>query len=108
MACGPNRAPGRFDVPPSKGAPMIMMSVPAQDCGSARSALGTPRKDASGPYMPPSRAIADPSRQSDDLVQRQAAGPSPVLARGDDPPEPSATQSRAASPGGRRPEPSAT
>src|ERR1700727_3680911 len=57
MACGPNRAPGRCEVPPSNGAPMIMMSVPAQDGGSARSARFTPRKVASGPYIPPRRVI---------------------------------------------------
>lgn len=37
---------------------MIMMSVPAQDAGSARSARGTPRNVASGPYIPPSRVIS--------------------------------------------------
>src|SRR5262249_42623156 len=58
MACGPNRAPGRCEVPPSNGAPMIMMSVPAHDGGSDRSAAGTPRKVASGPYRLPIRVIA--------------------------------------------------
>src|SRR5580693_3736341 len=57
MACGPNLAPGRCDVPPSNGAPMIIMSVPAQDAGSARSARSTPRNVASGPYIPPSLLI---------------------------------------------------
>src|SRR5215467_6874881 len=57
MACGPNRAPGRCEVPPSNGAPMITMSALDQDDGSARSALGTPRNVASGPYMLPSRLI---------------------------------------------------
>src|SRR5271166_2653874 len=60
MACGPKRAPGRCDVPPSNGAPMIMMSVPAQERGSARSARSTPRNVASGPYMPPSLVIGSP------------------------------------------------
>src|SRR5579872_6586707 len=60
MACGPNRAPGRCEVPPSNGAPMIMMSVPAQEGGSPRSARGTPRNVASGPYIPPSRAMTSP------------------------------------------------
>src|SRR6266436_5757179 len=57
MACGPNLAPGRCEVPPSNGAPMMRMSVPAHDAGSARSAGGTPRNVASGPYMLPSRGI---------------------------------------------------
>src|SRR5512132_2305790 len=39
---------------------MIRTSAPAQVPGSARSALGTPRKVASGPYIPPIRAIAPP------------------------------------------------
>src|ERR1039458_8636976 len=39
---------------------MIIMSAPAQEAGSARSALGTPRNVASGPYIPPSRAMALP------------------------------------------------
>src|SRR5215470_10875264 len=60
MACGPNLAPERCDVPPSNGAPMIIMSVPAQDCGSDRSALGTPRNVASGPYKLPIRVINTP------------------------------------------------
>src|SRR5580704_9304203 len=57
MACGPNLAPGRCEVPPSNGAPMMRMSVPAHEDGSARSAGGTPRNVASGPYMLPSRAM---------------------------------------------------
>src|SRR3984957_14797056 len=60
MAWGPNLAPGRCEVPPSNGAPMIMMSVPAQDAGSSRAARGTPRNGASGPYILPSRAIGPP------------------------------------------------
>src|SRR5215469_13214492 len=60
MACGPNLAPGRCDVPPSNGAPMIMMSVPAHEARSARSARATPRKVASGPYIPPSLVISLP------------------------------------------------
>src|SRR4029077_4680651 len=39
---------------------MIMTSVPAQEAGSARSARATPRKVASGPYIPPSLVIRDP------------------------------------------------
>src|SRR5512132_51401 len=39
---------------------MIRTSAPAQVPGSARSALGTPRKVASGPYIPPIRAMAPP------------------------------------------------
>src|ERR1700722_3773785 len=57
MAWGPNLAPGRCEVPPSNGAPMMRMSVPAHEAGSARSAGGTPRNVASGPYMLPSRAM---------------------------------------------------
>src|SRR5580658_3219616 len=44
---------------------MIMMSVPAHAAGSARSARGTPRNVASGPYMPPSRAMGPPEDRSD-------------------------------------------
>src|SRR5580693_6076316 len=64
MAWGPNLAPGRCEVPPSNGAPMIMTSVPAQDAGSSRSARGTPRNVASGPYILPSRAIGPPPKQA--------------------------------------------
>src|SRR5215468_10883250 len=39
---------------------MIRTSAPAQVAGSARSALGTPRKVASGPYIPPIRAMTPP------------------------------------------------
>src|SRR5512133_3156857 len=51
MADGPNRAPGRLLVPPSKGAPTTTASAPASEDGSSRSARGTPRKVSSGPYM---------------------------------------------------------
>src|ERR687889_233458 len=51
MAEGPNRVPGRWLVPPSKGAPRTTTSAPASDAGSSRSARGTPRKVNSGPYM---------------------------------------------------------
>src|SRR5215213_9520051 len=51
MAEGPNRVPGRWLVPPSKGAPTTTTSAPSSDAGSPRSARGTPRKVNSGPYM---------------------------------------------------------
>src|SRR4029453_573622 len=51
MAEGPTRAPGRWLVPPSKGAPTTTTSAPANDAGACRSARGTPRKVSSGPYM---------------------------------------------------------
>src|ERR687897_3802332 len=51
MAEGPNRVPGRWLVPPSKGAPTMTTSAPSSDAGSSRSARGTPRKVNSGPYM---------------------------------------------------------
>src|SRR5215212_1768508 len=51
MAEGPKRAPGRWLVPPSKGAPTTTTSAPSSDPGSARSARGTPRNVSSGPYM---------------------------------------------------------
>src|SRR5450755_4564457 len=43
---------------------MIIMSVPAQAAGSARSAAGTPRNVASGPYSPPIRVMSSSRRQS--------------------------------------------
>src|SRR5690348_6812387 len=43
---------------------MIMMSVPAQDSGSSRSALGTPRNVASGPNCPPTRVMLPPQAPS--------------------------------------------
>src|SRR5450755_466894 len=55
---------------------MIMMSVPAQEAGSARSARGTPRKVASGPYIPPSRAILS-SRRPTIAPARQGADHGP-------------------------------
>ena len=73
MACGPNLAPGRCEVPPSNGAPMIMMSVPAQEGGSDRSALGTPRNVASGPYKLPMRVIAVLPESSDLSASASAA-----------------------------------
>src|SRR5450432_2200832 len=57
MACGPNLVPGRCEVPPSNGAPMITTSAPAHDAASSRSAAGTPRKVTSGPYIPPIRLM---------------------------------------------------
>src|SRR5215213_3425631 len=53
MACGPNRVPGRWDVPPSNGAPSTTTSAPAKDAGSSRSHRSTPRKVMSGPYWAP-------------------------------------------------------
>lgn len=50
MACGPNRVPGRCEVPPSNGAPTMTTSWRAS--ASAPSAVrGTPAKVKSGPYM---------------------------------------------------------
>src|SRR6185312_17473775 len=55
-------------------------SVPAQLLGSARSALGTPRKVASGPYIPPSRAIAPPGdHQSRQYATQHAGRPAPLV-----------------------------
>src|ERR1700704_3149680 len=51
MACGPNRVPGRCEVPPSNGAPIIAMSKPPPARASSV-VLGTPAKVMSGPYMP--------------------------------------------------------
>src|SRR5215211_8332496 len=51
MAEGPNRVPGRWLVPPSKGAPTMTTSAPWREAGSSRSARGTPRKVNSGPNM---------------------------------------------------------
>src|SRR5918992_1121560 len=51
MAEGPNRVPGRWLVPPSKGAPRTTTSAPCSVAESSRSARGTPRKVYSGPYM---------------------------------------------------------
>ena len=53
MACGPKRAPGRWEVPPSKGAPTMTAPAPLKLSGSSRSAGGTPAKVAFGPYMLP-------------------------------------------------------
>src|SRR5580692_8496062 len=63
MACGPNRAPGRCEVPPSNGAPITRMSVPARVSGSDRSALATPRNVASGPYILPILLTTPPQRR---------------------------------------------
>src|SRR5688572_17870770 len=51
MARGPNRVPGRCEVPPSNGAPTITTSAPRRASASARSARSTPRKVMSGPYI---------------------------------------------------------
>ena len=51
MAEGPKRAPGRWLVPPSNGAPTITTSAAAREASSSRSARGTPRKVTGGPYM---------------------------------------------------------
>src|SRR5580692_4443791 len=86
MAWGPKRAPGRCDVPPSNGAPMIMMSVPAHELGSARSSRSTPKNVASGPYMPPSRVMSPtyrarpgpkPSQPHEKRLARLRACPDP-------------------------------
>src|SRR5437764_11460671 len=57
MACGPNRAPARYDAPASYGAPTITTSAARNASRSVRSQRGTPRNVTSGPYMP---AIAAP------------------------------------------------
>src|ERR1035438_8932589 len=56
MACGPNRVPGRCEVPPSNGAPRNTTSYPppsgpgaASDSSEVRS---TPANVMSGPYIP--------------------------------------------------------
>src|ERR671912_453061 len=69
MAEGPKRAPGRWLVPPSKGAPTMTTSAPSSDAGSSRSARGTPRKVISGPYM----ANPDRSGSGGDMQRLQAA-----------------------------------
>ena len=43
MARGPNRAPARFDVPPSNGAPMTTTWASAHVASSSMSHIGTPR-----------------------------------------------------------------
>src|ERR1700761_3893270 len=48
MACGPNRVPGRCEVPPSNGAPTNTMSSSGSSGSEVR---GTPAKVMSGPYM---------------------------------------------------------
>ena len=65
MACGPNLAPGRCEVPPSNGAPMIMMSVPAQDAGSARSAPGHAEERRIRPVQVAYSRHSHPSRCTD-------------------------------------------
>src|SRR5947199_10240174 len=57
MAMGPNRAPGREDVPPSKGAPRITAAESAYVDGSSRSHFGTPRNVKSGPNCWPYRVM---------------------------------------------------
>src|SRR5437016_4932822 len=52
MACGPNRAPARYDAPASYGAPTITTSAARNASRSVRSQRGTPRKVTSGPYIP--------------------------------------------------------
>src|ERR1700688_2602476 len=58
MACGPNRVPGRCEVPPSNGAPRNTTSYPPSppDPGAASSASSevrsTPANVMSGPYIP--------------------------------------------------------
>src|SRR5512132_4550228 len=69
MAEGPNRAPGRWLVPPSKGAPTTTTSAPSSDAGSSRSARGSGRKVRSGPYMAKPAA----SGSDGDMERLQAA-----------------------------------
>src|SRR6185369_8490023 len=57
MALGPNRVPGRCEVPPSNGAPMITTSASAYVSGSRQLQAGTPRKVKSGPYIAPYRLM---------------------------------------------------
>ncbi len=57
MADGPNRVPGRCDVPPSNGAPRMTTSASAHCAGESRSQGGTPRKVMSGPYIAPYRVM---------------------------------------------------
>ena len=61
MADGPNRVPGRCEVPPSNGAPMITTSASAYVTGSSTVHGGTPRNVMSGPYIGPYRVIVPPS-----------------------------------------------
>src|SRR4051812_37386212 len=65
MACGPNRAPARCDVPPSNGAPTTTTSASPNVLGVPRSHRSTPRNVMSGPYIAPYPVIADaPPRSS--------------------------------------------
>ena len=57
IACGPNRVPGRCEVPPSKGAPITTTSASAKVEGSSRVQRGTPRKVTSGPNIAPYRSL---------------------------------------------------
>ncbi len=52
-AYGPNRVPGRWDVPPSNGAPSTTTSAPAMDAASVQVQDGTPRNVTSGPNWEP-------------------------------------------------------
>src|SRR3954470_4471654 len=57
MAIGPNRVPGRCDVPPSNGAPTTTTSAAASAVASSRSTRSTPRKVMSGPNCGPYRVM---------------------------------------------------
>src|SRR3954463_5261531 len=57
MAWGPNRAPGRWEVPPSNGAPTTTTSAAASASASSRSTGSTPRKVMSGPNCAPYRVM---------------------------------------------------
>src|SRR5512133_3342222 len=70
MAEGPKRVPGRWLVPPPKGAPTTTTSAPSSDAGSSRAARGTTRKVNSGPYMEKCRRASGSGR---DMQRLQAA-----------------------------------
>src|SRR4051794_29525605 len=74
MALGPNRAPERYDVPPSNGAPRTTTSAAAIDAASARSTGSTPRKVMSGPYIAPYRVIAGRTSSLLDVPRRAVVG----------------------------------
>lgn len=69
---GPKRAPERYEVPLSKGAPMITASAAASSAESRLSARGTPRNVTSGPNIDRiaarSAALSPPGGTSSDCV----------------------------------------
>src|SRR5579864_234926 len=91
MAWGPNRHPGRCEVPPSNGAPRMTAAAPAYVEGSPMSAAGTPANVASGPYMLPVRMArlspetrscgGDPGRGTPVLLVRLAEIPAVDVGR---------------------------